>query len=300
MANTRTQFWCFTLNNYTDEDCYRIEDIRSGAGLVCDKHVCTYGVVGKEVGASGTPHLQGYLELEKKVRLSTIRKEFDGRAHFEARRGTGTQAADYCKKDASYVEWGALKVSEQGRRSDLEVIKAKLDAGASSLKIAEEHFSKWVVYRRSFDAYCALRCPPTMRGGLRVYVLYGSTGVGKSRFVHWRHEDVYTVPTQDLQWFDGYSQQRVALLDDYRGDGNSSFLLRVLDVYPLRVPVKGGFVAWNPDVIYITSNMRPDCWHADIVAPLMRRIHHVEYIENNIDFEDETALEDLKNKMPFE
>lgn len=32
-----------------------------------------------------------------------------------------------------------------------------------------------------------------------------------------------------------------------------SFLLRLLDIYPLQVPVKGSFVDWCPENIYITT-----------------------------------------------
>lgn len=48
------------------------------------------------------------------------------------------------------------------------------------------------------------------------------------------------------------------LLDDYR-PGNVSFarLLRLLDSYKLKVPVKGGFVTWSPKRVYITTPHDP-------------------------------------------
>ena len=50
--DNRSRGWCFTLNNYNEE-----EEVRA---LALPEEV-SYGVVGKEVGESGTPHFQGYL-----------------------------------------------------------------------------------------------------------------------------------------------------------------------------------------------------------------------------------------------
>lgn len=63
------------------------------------------------------------------------------------------------------------------------------------------------------------------------------------------------------------------LLDDYRGGAQDSMILKLLDIYPLQVPVKGGFVDWSPDRIFITSNISPPWTHGMISAPLRRRIH---------------------------
>ena len=46
---------------------------------------------------TGTPHFQGYLELVTKTRFLSVRP-LSPRAHWEPRRGTPKEAADYCKK----------------------------------------------------------------------------------------------------------------------------------------------------------------------------------------------------------
>lgn len=49
--------WCFTINNWTEEEFQLLQDIE-----------VQYLVVGKEVGENLTPHLQGYVQLKKKLR----------------------------------------------------------------------------------------------------------------------------------------------------------------------------------------------------------------------------------------
>jgi len=50
---SRSRSWCLTVNNWT------VDQLAALKGLTG----VTYGVMGREVGESGTPHLQGYLRL---------------------------------------------------------------------------------------------------------------------------------------------------------------------------------------------------------------------------------------------
>lgn len=101
--------YCFTLNNYTEPEYAHVLDaLRSNT---------KYWVVGKEVGESGTPHLQGFCIFDSVWTLARIKRVVSDRAHFEFARGTSKQASDYCKKDGSFEEGGTCPNS-QGRRSD--------------------------------------------------------------------------------------------------------------------------------------------------------------------------------------
>lgn len=89
---------CLTINNYTDEDVVQ--------KLLNDDRF-SYIVVGREVGASGTPHLQCYAEFPTGRRWKKLAKEY--KAHIEPRRGTAYQASEYCKKDGNFEERGQMK-----------------------------------------------------------------------------------------------------------------------------------------------------------------------------------------------
>lgn len=104
--------WVFTLNNYVDEEVNRIINVFEGPYV-------RYGIIGREVGEAGTPHLQGFVLLNGVKRLRGVKALLSDRAHFEVARGSSDQAAEYCKKDGDYTERGSFP-ERQGRRSDLD------------------------------------------------------------------------------------------------------------------------------------------------------------------------------------
>ena len=84
--------WCFTLNNYTDE---HIKIISTKVPHYCDKYI-----VGKEIGESGTPHLQGFIVFKERWRpLSKIPiKE----VHWEKAKGDDV-SQNYCGKEGDVI-----------------------------------------------------------------------------------------------------------------------------------------------------------------------------------------------------
>lgn len=84
--------WCFTLNNYTQEDFDNII-------LTCSSNSSKY-IVGKEVGESGTPHLQGYFEYYRKIRPLSLK--LSDKIHWERAKGTKSQNITYCSKDGDF------------------------------------------------------------------------------------------------------------------------------------------------------------------------------------------------------
>lgn len=87
--------WCFTYNNWDQ------------VGL--DKCLKVFGengdyIIGKEIGDSGTKHLQGYIELKKAMRWTEfgLPKEI----HWEKCKGDRAANVSYCSKDNDFVYKG--------------------------------------------------------------------------------------------------------------------------------------------------------------------------------------------------
>lgn len=266
--------WCFTINNPgllgEQEQADRLR-------VLLNDGTAVYAIYGRETGAAGTPHLQGYISLASKQRLTWLKSNVNARGHFEIRRGTQDQAIAYCKKEGDFVEFGEVPSSNQGKRTDIEKAKALLDDGHKLSEIADECFAVFLKYERSLRAYSMLRA--TKRDWItEVYVLWGTTGSGKTRRVHEQEEDLWVACDNQLRWFDGYEGQEAVLFDDFVSIKNEKFgfLLQLLDRYEMRVPVKGGFVNWAPRRVYFTSNLPFEEWFTGVspssFAALKRRI----------------------------
>ncbi len=89
--------YCFTLNNPTKDEEKFLQNID-----------VQYLIYQHEVGKTGTPHLQGYVEFHNRNRILTIKREFKTsllRAHLESRRGTAAEAIQYCRKEGGTKEF---------------------------------------------------------------------------------------------------------------------------------------------------------------------------------------------------
>lgn len=89
--SSKKRKFCFTLNNWKEEDIKIIVEQWNK-----DKYI-----IGKEIGASGTPHLQGYIEFKSPRSFTSIKKVIP-RAHIEGARGTTKDNYIYCSKDGDF------------------------------------------------------------------------------------------------------------------------------------------------------------------------------------------------------
>lgn len=148
---SRGKNWCFTLNNYTDEDVERLSSL-------VDNNECVYLIFGKEIGDSGTPHLQGFISFSKRVYLTDVKKRISRTAHFELARLV-PESIEYCKKDGDVYEDGVLPVG-QGKRSDLDEFKSDVKSGLLDLKeIREKHSTVYAKYKSFVMEYVIDNAP---------------------------------------------------------------------------------------------------------------------------------------------
>jgi len=97
MPGDRSTNWVFTLNNYTEEDIKNINTwLEKGAGGVA---------YAKEVGASGTPHLQGYVHMKDRSHLKRM-KGLSGKCHWEKMKGKLRDSEKYCSKQGQLIVLG--------------------------------------------------------------------------------------------------------------------------------------------------------------------------------------------------
>lgn len=140
----KSRRFCFTINNPTDVE-------KDNVALFLDSDRVVYGVVGRETGEQGTPHLQGFCILKTPQRFSFLHGHLCSRAHLEVARAKSKPASDYCKKDGDYDEYGELPDS-QGKRSDIDTFKDWVQAQAetpSEREIARAFPALYLRYRRN-------------------------------------------------------------------------------------------------------------------------------------------------------
>jgi len=258
---SRHRSWCFTINNYTDDDIEALDALES-----------KYLVYGKEVGENGTPHLQGYVVWNNPITFGGCKKRL-GTAHIEVAKGNAEQNYEYCTKDGDFYESGTKP--QQGARTDLKKIKSRILNGDRIDSVVLEECEN--VQQIRFAEMLKKFCPPPERQEPEVYWLYGPTGTGKTRWCQQHFTDAWWAG-ETLQWWQGYFGQRVVIIDDFRGDMcKFHWLLRILDRYPAMVPNKGGSCWLEAEVIIITSPFHPmRVFHdREDMQQLIRRIDHI-------------------------
>jgi len=257
--------YSFTLNNYTEDEQLSLQKID-----------CKYIIFGKEVGESGTPHLQGMINFKSPISFNSIKKKIP-RAHIEK---TIDQhgSMEYCKKDNDYYEAG--EPPAQGKRSDIEEVRHILTSGGNirdvvsvaksiqSVRMAEIHL-KYFEKKRNWK--------PTVRW------YYGATGTGKSKTAYEEcdaHDPYVAMSTG--KWFEGYDAHTHVIIDDMRKDFMKFHeLLRMLDRYAFTVECKGGSRQFLATDIYITSCYAPDEMFEsrEDVNQLIRRLDEIRKFE---------------------
>lgn len=146
---SRAKHWQFTVNNYTTED----ESLLAEQG---NSDEVTYLIYGKEVGASGTPHLQGHVSFVKQLRFSKVKERLPDGAHLEVVRLLQSHI-EYCKKDGNFAEFGTPPQhgddSRTSARLEFDEFRATVASGVfDSPDLREKHpnvMARYPHYARS-------------------------------------------------------------------------------------------------------------------------------------------------------
>lgn len=265
MAQTRG--FCFTINNFTDE---HIESLESRGDF-------QYLVMGIERGASGTPHIQGYIHFKKPKRLATVRKIIKG-GHVETRRGTPQQAADYCKKDGRVMEFGVLPVSKEEARS-VQWKSVLQHAEDGDFEWIKEHYpGQWI---RFSDKLQGLQKPKSqILSNLHHEWWVGPTGTGKSSTAWELYPEHFQKELN--KWWDRYANEPVVILEEWspKNECTASQLKIWGDRYPFTGQIKGGTLKKiRPLKVIVLSNYTIDECFLDPRdrEPIKRRFFEINF-----------------------
>lgn len=237
-------------------------------------------IVGKEVGEQGTPHLQGFISLKSKHRLTGVKKLLGSRAHLEQARGSDADNEKYCSKGGNILIREG-EPTEPRQRSDLKSAVQLLLETKNLGSVARE-FPE--VYCRSFRGLAQLLTDhPDMQISRAwktdVILWIGPPGCGKSSgALAASSGNVYWKPRG--KWWDGYNRHDTVIIDDFYGWLPFDDLLRICDRYPLRVETKGGTREFVAKTIHITSNRSPCEWYSDEITnkdAFFRRVTEIKW-----------------------
>lgn len=274
----RFRNYCFTLNNYTNEDCEMLGKATFGSPFAKTpgelykkgdiKPFITYLCYAKEIApTTGTKHLQGYLEMANAKTISALKKSLKNKSyHFEVSKGSAEDNRNYCMKtiddedeNERWTEYGSPK--QQGERTDLINIKNEIVKGKKVDDICMDNPNLYHQYGRTLSKIEDI----VLRKKYRQWMTtcdwyYGPTGVGKSHkaFEHYNPDTHYLWKNDDNGWQDGYTGQETVIINEFRGNIPYGKLLELIDIHPTTIPRRGKepapFLAKH---VIITSSLHP-------------------------------------------
>lgn len=231
----------------------------------------TYLILGLEnCPSTGRLHWQGFIYFTNDRTVNSVRKKLPNIGYVQAMyyKSWPKRAANYCAKNENLV----MEVGEcpsQGKRKDLNSIKLMVKNGDDLYKVIDECDNlQQIQYAEKLFKYRNLQMKRPIKK-IDIIWIMGPPGSGKSRIVHELEDDLYQPIT--AKWWDGYNGQKAVLLDDFRSNWcDYNYFLRLTDMYPLTVEVKGGSYPAMWDKVYITCPHSPE-----------KTFRYIESIEDN-------------------
>lgn len=267
----RSKYWCFTSFEKDENDTLIIphfsEEDDTSEGRM------TYMICGYEIcPKSKKQHLQCYVEFKDKITLMTAKKRLKlNKAHLEARKGSGIEASDYCKKEGNFFirpENGEPSPDQQGQRTDYATFKTAVLAGEFNTWediLFDDRFDHIVASKRNwaneiFTAWQRRQVP--LQRQIEVYVYWGDTGTGKTHKVLTENEDCFQYNPNIMRGsWTGYNGQSTVLIDEFYGQVKASEMLKYLQGWRQQVHVNYSYTFLQYNKIFITSNKHPEDWY---------------------------------------
>lgn len=225
---------------------------------------------------SGFMHYQVVVAFAKKLSLRGVKEVFGQECHAELSRSEA--ANEYVCKLSTRVEepfeFGAKPIRVNSK-IDYESVWTAAKAGDVEAIPARVRVVSYRTIRAIASDYSS---PQGMERTCFVY--WGPTATGKSHTAWANAGDGAYSKNPRTKFWDGYHGQECAVIDEFRGSIDISYLLTWTDRYPVSVEIKGSNVAFCVKRLYITSNLEPYYWYPELDAAtrdaLLRRLTIVE------------------------
>lgn len=217
---------------------------------------------------SGKEHLQWALQFKRRKRVDKVLKLLSG-CHVERARDFEA-CLRYVSKSESRVD-GPWEFGSRGTGSgSLDVTAYLCNRSVKGLLLDVP--SLWRSVRSLQTVRGMMMKARSERTGL-VY-LWGATGAGKTFMMNRfsKYMDVFWY--NQSGWWCGYDQQPIVVVDEFHGQMDARFILKLGDYTPLSVPIKGGMVQFDSILVVFLSNLDPEktvFLHGDEINAALRR-----------------------------
>lgn len=269
-SDGRKRHWKWTVwlrEDSLDRNERAVKDILSNAPQGSIYHVFQVEMGSNEEGKEDARlHFQGHTSFRHPIQFTTFKQRLGISWAWcnWVRPGDVNNSIAYAQKEESRVrgpyEFGERPNLQQGKRSDLSLVAEKIKNGSSLTEIARDYGSTYVRNYRGLAALQALLFPPKLRPDVKITVLYGPAGTGKSTRAYNAFPNGYT--KDNSRWWDGYGGEKQVIWDEFDPSVYTSqewcFLM---DKFPRRVQIKGGYVGLHAEQFIITCNQDPDEWN---------------------------------------
>lgn len=269
MPSPQSRRWCFTLNNYSDSEYLAVIGLANSV---------SYLIVGKEVGETGTPHLQGYVVFQSNCRLAGAKRHLGSRCHLACAMGSSAQNRAYCSKGGDFFETGICPESDGGAREKIkwDLVKEAAKKGFLDDVPDDVFVRNYSTLRQIAKDY---QKKPDDAPDVTGIWIHGKAGIGKSRYARFHYPTFFDKNLN--KWWDGYQGEDSVLLDDFSTDHAClrNHLKRWADRYSFGAEIKGGALQIRPKNIIVTSQYSiDDIWEDEATRDAMKRrftVHHL-------------------------
>lgn len=150
--------------------------------------------------------------------------------------------------------------SSQGKRNDLSEIKDDIMNGKDLDDIVLKNPFLYHQYGRTLEKIESIALKRNKRTNMtKGLYLWGTTGVGKSHEAYTNYGDDYYTWVKDSKFQCGYKQQKVVIINEFRGELKLSQLLDMVDKWEFKVERKGkDAIPFNSELVIITSSIPPE------------------------------------------